>query len=222
MKKVKYLYIVLAVLVSSTVSIAQEIQNKNEEVIHLSKLSLEKKKKKNFQGRDSILTIYIDTLVMKDKSALQFYGKKQVNLYIKHADIGKEAVIYGQGLKNNGTNFNIDIDFKKLNSLYILARGQNAFNGTKTDPNGDGGHVSLMYEAMGFVPQTTNKKEKHYIHIDITEGGLNVTPSTDLHNIYSRIATAPRGLRGLPQGQIYSGSPGKKGSSEVKAKDTKK
>lgn len=219
MKNVKNICFTLAILLAMSASYAQTTGNSEGQVIHISKLSLDKKKKETFQSRDSILTVYIDTLIMKDKSALQFYGKKAVNLYIKHADIGKEVVVYGQGLRNNGTNFQIDIDFEKLNSLYILARGQDAMNGTKTFPNGDGGNVTLTYAAQGFVPQTTNKKAKHYIHIDITEGGLHVTPSADLNNIYTRIASSPIGLRGLPQGQIYSGSAGKRGTVLIKNKE---
>lgn len=208
--KTKFLFFI-AVLFISTSSLAQEQQKNEGEVIHLDKLTLEKKKKHSFQGRDSILTVYIDTLIMKDKSTLQFYGKKDVKLVIKHAYIDKEAVIYGQGLKNNGTNFDINVDFDKLESLYVIARGQNANNGSKTFPNGDGGNVTLNYETNGFIAQTTDKKGKHYIKIDNTEGGLNVIPTSDISNIYARIALSPRGLRGLPQGQIYSGSPGVKG-----------
>lgn len=218
MKTTQILFLMGALLFSSF-NLAQGQQKVQGEEIHLSKLTLEKKKKHTFQGKDSILTVYIDTLIMKDKAALQFYGKKEVNLIIKHAEIGKEAVIYGQGLKNNGTNFDIAIDFDKLGSLYVFARGQNANNGSKTFPNGDGGNVNLIYESEGFTPQTTDKKAKHYIRIDNTEGGLNVTPTAEISNIYARIATSSPGLRGLPQGQIYSGSPGKKGQVVLKQKE---
>lgn len=218
MKTTQILVLIGAIFFSS-LNLVQAQQKSEDEVIHLSKLVIEKKKKKTFQGRDSIMTLHIDTLIMKDKAALQFYGKKDVNLIVKHAVIGKEAIIFGQGLKNNGTNFNIDMDFDALSSLFIFARGQNANNGSKTHPNGDAGNVTLVYESQGFTPQTTDKKGDHYIRIDNTEGGLNVTPSSDVANIYSRIATSPAGLRGLPQGQIYSGSPGKKGEVVIKAKE---
>lgn len=215
--KTKFLFLIGALFFSSS-HVVQAQQKSKEDVIHLDKLTIEKKKKHSFQGRDSILTVYIDTLIMKDKASLQFFGKKDVNLIVKHADIGKEAVIYGQGLKNNGTNFDINVDFEKLGSLYVIAKGQTANNGTKTFPNGDGGNVKLIYEADQFDIQTVDKKAKHYIHIDNTEGGLNITPSSDVANIYSRIATSPGGLRGLPQGQIYSGSAGKKGETVVEKK----
>lgn len=218
MKTTQILFFLGALLFGS-MNVAQAQQKSERQVIHLGKLVVEKNKKHAFQGRDSILTVYIDTLIMKDKASLQFFEKKEVNLIVKNADIAKVAIIYGQGLKNNGTNFDIAINFDKLGSLYIIARGQNANNGTRTFANGDGGNVTLVYESNGFTPQTTDKKGKHYIRIDNTEGGLNVTPSSDIANIYSRIATSAPGLRGVPQGQIYSGSPGKKGEVVVKAKE---
>ncbi len=215
--KLVLLLISFLLLITSESILAQE--KTQGETIHLSKLELNKKQKKTFQGRDSILTLTIDTLIMKDKSTLQFFGKKEVNLIVKQAYLGKDVAFYGQGIKNNGTNFNIDIDFDALSSLYIFATGQNAMNGSKTFPNGDGGNVTLTYTSEGFEPQTTNKKEKHYIRIENTEGGLNVVPTSDVTNIYSRIAISGPGLRGLPQGQIYSGSPGKKGTITITKKN---
>lgn len=210
--------LILCTLTLGTLNPVKAQQKKEGEHIHLSKLTVEKKKKHNFQGRDSILTVHIDTLIMKDKSSLQFYGKKDVKLVVKHAIIDDQVAFYGQGLKNNGTNFDIDINFDKLGSLYVFAKGQTANNGSKTYPNGDGGNVTFVYKSDNFKVQTTDKKAKHYIRIDNTEGGLNVTPTSDVANIYSRIATSSPGLRGLPQGQIYSGSPGKKGTIIFKEK----
>jgi len=217
--KTSKILVFLGVVLFSFLNVTQAQEKTEGEVIHLNKLVIEKNKKHSFQGRDSVVTVYIDTLIMKDKASLQFFAKKEVNLIVKNADIAKEAVIYGQGLQNNGTNFDIAVNFDKLGSLYVIARGQNAMNGTRTFPNGDGGNVTLVYESTGFEPQTTDKKGKHYIHIDNTEGGLNVTPSTELANIYSRVAMSAPGLRGVPQGQIYSGSPGKKGTVVIKAKE---
>lgn len=218
MKTVKFLFFVGTILFGS-LNLAQAQKKGEGEVIHVQKLTLDKKKKQVYQGRDSVLTLYIDTLIMKDKSTLQFFGKKDVTLIVKNADIANSAAIIGQGIQNNGTNFDIDINFDKLGSLYVIARGQNANNGSKTFPNGDAGNVNIVYESNGFTPQTTDKKGKHYIHIDNTEGGLNVIPSSDVANIYSRISLSSPGLRGLPQGQIYSGSPGKKGTVSLKAKE---
>lgn len=185
---------------------------------HLGKLILNKKEKKIFNDRDSSSTIYIDTLIMKDRSSLQFYGKKDVKLVVKHAEIGDKTFISGQGAQNNASNFDIDINFAKLGSLYVIARGQDANNGMRTDPNGDAGNVTLLYEPTGTIPQTTNKKQKGYLFVDVNPGGLRVTPSSEISNIYSRIAMSSPGLRGLPQGQIYSGSPGKEGKVTIKSK----
>ena len=186
--------------------------------IHIGKLELGKKQKKVFNDRDSAAVVYIDTLIMKDRSSLQFYGKKDVKLVVKHAEIGDRAFISGQAGKNNASNFDMDINFKKLGSLYIIARGQDANNGMRTDPNGDAGNVNLLYDPAGITPQTENKKQKNYVFVDVTPGGLHVTPSSEISNIYSRIALSSPGLRGLPQGQIYSGSPGKEGKVTIKSK----
>lgn len=187
---------------------------------HFEKLELKKKEKKVFsdRARDSSSTIYIDTLIMKDKSSLQFYGKKDVKIIVKYAEIGNRVFFSGQAGQNNASNFDIDINFQKLGSLYIIARGIDASNGTRTFPNGDAGHVVVTYDQRGITPQTTDRKAQQYMMVDVTEGGLRVTPTSDIGNIYSRIATSSPGLRGLPQGQIYSGSPGKKGKVEIKSK----
>lgn len=182
---------------------------------HISKLELGRKKKKVFNSRDSSAVIHIDTLIMKDKSSLQFYGKKDVRLVIKHAEIGKGAFISGIGGQNNASNFDIDINLKKLGSLYVIARGQDAMNGTKTFPNGDGGAVNFHYNPDGITPQMDNKKQANYVYIDVSAGGRAINPVSDLNQIYSRIATSAPGLRGLPQGQVYSGSPGKEGKATI-------
>ncbi|MDR2282416.1 MAG: hypothetical protein LBE37_04370 [Sphingobacterium sp.] len=186
--------------------------------LRFEKLVLNKKEKKIFNDRDSSTVIYIDTLIMKDRSSLQFYGKKDVKLVVKHAEIGDRAFISGQGAQNNASDFDIDINFAKLGSLYVIARGQDANNGTRTYPNGDAGNVNLVYEPTGITPQTENKKQKNYLFVDVSPGGLHVTPSSEITNIYSRIATSAPGLRGLPQGQIYSGSPGKEGKVTIRSK----
>lgn len=190
----------------------------NEE--RISKLVLNKKEKKVFsdRNRDSTTTLYIDTLIMKDRSSLQFYGKKEVKIVVGYAEIGNRAFISGMAGKNNASNFDLDFNFQKLGSLYIVARGQDAMNGTRTHPNGDAGNINLVYSASGLTPQTADKKGKNYLHTDVSPGGLRVTPTSDLRNIYDQIRSSAPGLRGLPQGQIYSGSPGKEGKVTITAK----
>jgi hypothetical protein len=186
----------------------------------ISKLVLEKKEKKVFSERDkdSSSVLYIDTLIMKDRSSLQFFGKKEVKIVVNHAEIGNRVFISGIAGKNNASNFDMDINFQKLGSLYVVARGQDAMNGTRTDPNGNAGNVNLVYHSAGIVPQTTDKKAKNYLHTDVTPGGLRVTPTTDLRNIYDQIKRSAPGLRGVTQGQIYSGSPGREGKVTITSK----
>lgn len=188
------------------------------EELSIGTLNLKKKQKKIFNSRDSTLHLTIDTLIMGNNSSLQFFGKKDVHITVKHAFIADKAYFYGRGKENNASNFDIDILFDKLGSLYIIARGEDAFNGTKTYPNGDGGQVKLRYDAAGIIPQIDNKKEKHYLMVDTNPGGLRMNPTSELNNIYSQIARSGSGLRGVPQGQIYSGSPGKVGKADIKAK----
>ncbi len=212
MKITHILSIVFLFLGSSFLSIAHAQQE------HIARLELGKKKKKTFNSRDSSAVIYIDTLIMKDKSSLQFYGKKDIKLVVKHAEIGKGAFISGIGGQNNASDFDIDINLNKLGSLYVIARGQDAMNGTKTDPNGDGGNVSFKYDPNGITPQTADKKQANYVYIDVSAGGRAINPVSDLNQIYSRIAMSAPGLRGMPQGQVYSGSPGKEGKATVTSK----
>ncbi|UIR57194.1 hypothetical protein LZQ00_05115 [Sphingobacterium sp. SRCM116780] len=184
---------------------------------HISKLEIGKKAKKVFNNKssDSISSIHIDTLIMDDKASLIFYGQKNVNLTIGNAIIGNNVSISGTDGKNNGSHFNIQSNFKKLGSLYIIAKGDNAFNGTKTYPNGNGGNVKLELLDNSIHPQLKDKKETNYLRVSNEAGGKAVNATSDLRNIYDRVRQAPAGLRGLPQGQIYSGSPGIDGKTEI-------
>src|SRR5690606_31219097 len=122
-------------------------------IIHIPKLEIDRNKKEVFAGRDSSLVVYIDTLVMKNKGQLVFFGKKDVQLHIDHATIEKRGYIYGTDSKNNGTDFTIDMRFEKLGELYVLAGGQDAKNnGSRTYPNGNGGDVVFTYDDTGIVP----------------------------------------------------------------------
>ncbi len=182
---------------------------------HIGKLVLKKKDKKTFNSRDSSAVIYIDTLIMKDRSSLQFYGKKDVKLVVKYAEIGNRAFISGIGAQNNASNFDITINFQKLGSLYVIASGRDANNGTRTFDNGDGGKVDFRYSAKGLIPQSEDKKAANYLHIDVSAGGRRLNPNTDLNQIYSQISMSFAGLRGVPQGQIYSGSSGVEGTIKL-------
>ncbi|WP_353128752.1 hypothetical protein [Parapedobacter pyrenivorans] len=210
------MFVAVILLVVSGAAFAQETNT-----IRIPKLEINKNKKEVFTGRDSSLTVYIDTLIMKDKSQLVFFGKKDVDLRVAHAEIGKRAYIFGTDGKNNGTDFQIDMRFEKLGMLYVLAGGQDANNnGSRTFPNGDGGNVAFTYDTAGVVPQTNDKKSPHYLQIDTRAGGYRVNPQNDLRNIYSLInmGSAGRPLGNLAQGTVYSGSPGKDGKSTVEGR----
>src|SRR5690606_40460806 len=66
----------------------------------------------------------------------------------------------------------------------------------------------------GIAPQQESSKEDHYLEIATKGGGLVGNAKADIDNIFSRIGSGGRPLGQLPQGQIYSGSPGKDGRSE--------
>lgn len=186
--------------------------------LHIPKLEVERRKKEIFSGRDSSLVVYIDTLVMGNKSQLVFFGKKDVELHVGHAYIDQRGYIYGTDGKNNGTDFEIDMRLETLGALYVLAGGQDAKNnGSRTYPNGDGGDVTFTYDSGGIIPQTDDNKSAHYLHIDTRAGGYRVNPQSELRNIYSLInrGTVGRPLGNLSQGMVYSGSPGKDGVSYV-------
>ncbi|MGO1671131.1 MAG: hypothetical protein ACTHZ1_04435 [Sphingobacterium sp.] len=203
-----------------TVIIALAILNaQGQQVEHIQRLELNRKDKEVFNKGDSSMVLRIDTLIMKDRAKLEFFAKKDVKLVVGYAEIGENVIIIGQDSKNNATNFDIDINFQELESLHIIARGIDAFNGTKTHPNGDGGEVNLRYNPRGITPQREDKKSKHYIFVDVKPGGLRVNPSSEINQIYGRISLSSPGLRGLPQGQIYSGSPGKEGQVTIEPKD---
>lgn len=192
----------------------------DSDTIHIPKLEIERNKKQVFSGRDSSLIVYIDTLVMENKSQLVFFGKKDVVLHVANAHIGKRGYIYGTDGKNNGTDFKIDMRFETLGALYVLAGGQDANNnGSRTHPNGDGGDVIFTYDGKGIIPQTDDKKNSQYLHIDTRAGGYRVNPHTELGNIYSMInrGMIGRPLGNLSQGMVYSGSPGEDGDVTLKA-----
>jgi len=203
---------IIALIASLSVAFAAQAQVQTE---HISKLEIGKKAKKNFSDRDSSVVLHIDTLIMGDRASLMFYGKKDVKLVIGYAEIGNQASISGTDGKNNGSNFDIDVNFQKLGSLYLIAKGDDAFNGTRTNPNGNGGKVKINLAPTSIKPQQTDKKAKQYLYADIKAGGRAVNATSDLRNIYDRIKVSPGGLRGLPQGQIYSGSPGIDGTIEI-------
>lgn len=187
-----------------------------DSIQHITKLEIPKKKSKVFSGRDSSLILNIDTLIMNDRSRLVFYGKKSVKMSVKHAIIGKKAFVFGTDGKNNGSDMDMTIRFDQLGNLVVSAAGLDANNGSKTFPNGNGGKVVLRYLEDGLVPQSLDKKDNHYLSFDTEAGGNSVNAQSDIRNILSQVNRgSARPLGQLPQGQVYSGSPGKDGSNEL-------
>lgn len=217
--KGKMILTLLLLLVGSTWGFA----GSQDSVQHIQKLEIGHKKKRSFttKRQDSTLVLTIDTLIMQDKSSLEFFGKKKVKLKIHYAEIPKQAYIIGTDSKNNGSDMDIQIHFAKLGALYVLAGGRDANNGTRTYPNGNGGNVTFRYDKSGINPQQEDKEQTAYLRIDTRAGGYRVNPQSDLHNIYTQIGMGIRAgggrLGGVPQGQIYSGSPGKDGKVTVES-----
>jgi len=217
--KRQFLLTIAVIFVWAAISTVQA----QDSVQYIPKLELGKKKKKTFtvNKRDSSLVLQIDTLIMKDKASLVFYGKKRVRLEVKHAIIPKQAYIIGTDSKNNGSDMDINIRFDELGALYVLAGGQDANNGTRTYPNGNGGDVTIHYDRSGITPQQTDKDQSAYLRVDTRAGGYHVNAQTELRNIYAQIGAGIRmgngRMGGIPQGQVYSGSPGTDGKSTVEA-----
>ncbi len=214
MKKVIACFIILA----SVIAIGKA---QGQETVHLPKLEVKNRDNEVFSKGDSALVVHIDTLVMGNRSSIRFVGKKDVKLMVKHAFIGSRASIFGNDGKNNGTNFDIDIRLEELGSLFVLAGGMDANNGFRTHPNGNGGNVTFHYAQDGIVPQTENRRKEHYLAIDTRAGGYRNNPQSEIRSIYGRInpSIVGRPLSGLPQGTIYSGSPGKDGKTVIAAQE---
>ncbi|WP_245586283.1 hypothetical protein [Olivibacter sitiensis] len=194
-----------------------------DSIRHLDKLEIGRKKTEHIQvrNRDSSFTLSIDTLIMKDRATLSFLSAKKVTLKVKHAFIEGKAYITGTDNKNNGSHMDIYMGLDKLKSLYVLTAGRDANNGFKTFPNGNGGNVNFYYLQSAIEPQTDDEKADNYLRVDNRAGGYKVVPQRDLAIVYSQIAAGIRvgngRLGSTPQGQIYSGSPGRDGKTEIKA-----
>lgn len=195
-------------------------QEQERTTVHLTTLEIGKRDNEVFSRGDSSMTVYIDTLIMADRSSIRFVGKKDVKLVVKHAVIGNRASIFGNDGKNNGTDFDIDIRFDRLGSLFVLAGGMDANNGFRTHPNGNGGDVTVHYDEGGIVPQTEDRRGKSYLAVDTRAGGYRNNPQSEIRNIYDRInpSIIGRPLAALPQGTIYSGTPGRDGESVIGVK----
>jgi len=152
----------------------EEVFGQQTDTIRLNKLELKRGAKKVFDTKDSVLVLQIDTLIMKDRSSLQFFGKKKVKLLVNHAELGKRVYFLGRSHQNNASDMDISIKFDKLGSLFVMADGYDANNGSRTDPNGDGGNVRLVYSNDGIHPQQQQSRDQNYLHINTLGGGRHV------------------------------------------------
>lgn len=186
--------------------------------LRIGKLIIDKRKTHVIRQRDSLSNVLIDTLVMEDKSTLEFYAAKKASLTVNHAILGKQCIITGTDTKNNGTQFDLKIKFDKLESLFIVSRGFD-YQTRPAFGNGNGGNVTLKYASSGIKPQFEGKKKTAYVSIVNSGGGKAVTPQNDLYIIRSRIAMGAgnigRPLTNLPQGRVYDGTPGDDGKKVI-------
>lgn len=186
---------------------------------HIPRLELSAKEKLVFSGKDSIIHLKIDTLIMKDRSVLNFFNKKQVILEIGYAEIGEKVKWIGQDGKNNGSNFDVTIHLAKMGNLYVDAGGLKATRGRNALPHGNGGHIQVSYSKTGIAPQISDRKAPHYFRANVI-GGDNVADSrSEIQMLQSQIGTGQMALAGLPQGRIYSGTPGNNGTVSLKRID---
>lgn len=211
MKRIIFCATVL--LTAASVSLARV----KEEPLKIRKLVLEKRQSHSFQGRDSTVTIVIDTLIMNDRSSLRFFNKKDVNLVIRYAVIGKDCVIGGDDGKNNGTNIILSANFVQLKKLSIDVSGLDAKMSNRNFDNGNGGKVVLNYLTGGVKPQLSDSRSEGYIEISNHAGGYRTNAQSDLYTVYSRLQSGVPGrpLSQLPNGRVYSGGIGRDGKSDV-------
>lgn len=184
----------------------------------IEKLVLKKRQKYTFQGRDSMATIVIDTLIMADRSSLLFPGKKELKLVLNYASIGEECLLSGNDGKNNGTSLTLSANFAKLKHLVIDVPGLDAKMSNRKYDNGDGGKVTLNYLAGGIKPQLSDPNKEGYIEINTRAGGYLTNAQTDLYAVYSRLNSGVPGrpLSQLPNGRVFSGGLGRDGKASVK------
>ena len=209
-KRLLFSFVLLVSMASIT-----EAQIK-EPALKIEKLVLKKNQKYTFGGKDSVVSINIDTLVMNDKSSIIFFNKKDVNLLIKHFVIGKNCLITGTDGKNNGTNLTLSAGFAEMKKLIVDVSGQDAKLANRKYPNGNGGKVAVNYLASGVKPSLSDGSAGN-LEIRNRAGGYRTNAQSDLYVVYSRIRSGSPGrpLSQLPQGQVYSGNIGLDGKVDV-------
>ncbi|WP_139125772.1 hypothetical protein [Arcticibacter eurypsychrophilus] len=181
--------------------------------IEIKKLVIDKRGSYNFSSRDSSVSIFIDTLIMRPDSKISFYNKKDVSMVVNYAQIDKGALFNGNDGKNNGTNLKLSINFAALKNLTINVPGLDAKTSNRKFDNGDGGKVTIKYLSSGIKPQTENSKKTGFLNIKNTAGGYITNAQSDLSVVFSQIRSGNPGrpLSQLPNGRVYSGNTGAEG-----------
>ncbi len=188
--------------------------------LNMSRLELIKKNVFYIRGGDSSITLKIDTLIMNTGSRIVAMGKKSVIIQAGYVEIEKKCSISGDDGRNNGTNFDLRMNFVRLNGLTINAVGKSNVNGNRSYQMGNGGNVTIHYLETGIMPQNKQKSAENYVLIN-TEGGKgSISPNTDLAIIQSQIrsGSAPgRPLSGLRSGTVFQGSDGNTGKINLQS-----
>lgn len=191
-------------------------------VIEIKKLVIDKRDSYELSSKDSSVSIFIDTLVMRPDSKIKFFNKKDVTMVVRHAIIDKGAWMGGSDGKNNGTNLKLDINFFSLKDLSINVSGQDAKSANRKFDNGNGGDVVINYLSSGVSPQIQTAKQSAYIEVNNRGGGYRTNPQYDLAVIFGQIRSGSPGrpLGQLANGRVYSGGYGSDGKTSIQAVTT--
>ncbi len=208
-----YLLLGLTLLISGVrTSFAQKME--------MSRLELTKKHVFYIRGGDSSVTLKIDTLIMHAGARIVAMGKKNVIIISGYVETDKKCSISGDDGRNNGTNFDLRMNFVSLNMLIINAVGKNTVGGNRSYPMGHGGNVTIHYLATGLKPQISQRTAENYVIVNTDGGKGSISPNTDLAIIQSQInsgSTPGRPLSGLRNGTIFQGSDGNNGKIKLQS-----
>jgi hypothetical protein len=167
----------------------------------------------------SIKELRLDSLVLNKKSSLEIQGKKDFTIYANHIILADKTFITAHDDKNNGTNLILSGKFIKIGKTVVDVSGRTYEVGNKTEANGNGGKLTIMYDSDGLKPQHLDNKEKNYIETLAKGASTSTNPYVDVQNLWYRVALGSgigRSPMGLPQGKVYDASEGKDGEVEIK------
>ncbi|MRX46385.1 hypothetical protein [Pedobacter puniceum] len=167
----------------------------------------------------SIKELRLDSLVLNKKSSLEIQGKKDFTIYANHIILADKTFITAHDDKNNGTNLILSGKFIKIGKTVVDVSGRTYEVGNKTEANGNGGKLTIVYDSDGLKPQHLDNKEKNYIETLAKGASTSTNPYVDVQNLWYRVALGSgigRSPMGLPQGKVYDASEGKDGEVEIK------